>query len=104
MFNGASDRHNNDHNSWDKDNKNTKGRQRAKALFNEREKVEQEITFLIDASQILTVRCINFDIQGYQDRIAICSFILQQRPTYEDQNLFEQDLDDELSRWAEALN
>jgi len=72
-----------------------------KEAFDKRERVEQEIKFLIDASQIFTICHINFDIQRCQDRTEIRFLILQQRPAYEDQNLFQQDLDDELSKWQD---
>ncbi len=72
-----------------------------KEAFDKRETVEQEIKFLIDASLILTIHHINFDIRRCQDRTAIRFFILQQRPAYEYQNLLQQDLDDELSKWQD---
>jgi hypothetical protein len=61
--------------------------------------VTHEIKSLIEKSQTLTVCCIHYDINEYQDKIAIRSFILQQKPASEDQNLFEQELDDQLSKW-----
>jgi hypothetical protein len=59
------------------ENKNEKLMQEAKEATNEKETVKQKISFLIAASQILTIRRINFDIQGCQDKNAIRSFIQQ---------------------------
>ena len=51
------------------ENKNEKPMQEAKETTNEKETVKQKISFLIAASQILTIRRINFDIQGCQDKM-----------------------------------
>jgi len=60
------------------ENKNEKLMQEAKEATNEKETVKQKISFLIAASQILTICRINFDIQGCQDKNAIRSFIQHQ--------------------------
>jgi len=45
-----------------KENKDEKQIQEAKEAFDEGEKVEKDINFLINTSQILTFRHISFDI------------------------------------------
>ncbi|MBX9890211.1 MAG: hypothetical protein K2X94_03005 [Amoebophilaceae bacterium] len=104
MSSGAPGREGAGNSIIDKENNDAKRKAEVQSLFNQREKIERRITFLLDASNILIVLGTDYDVKGYNSEASIKAYVVQLRPGNIDQDSFQMSLDEEIERWRSNQN